>query len=120
MIRKIGDSAEIQEKRKAENPQKLGSRLIDAETEKKLTEVGGFSRKQLFNRRGTPAERGLGTLLEKDDQIIEVVPGQIKIRTREGTVQTFYNLEAPQEFLRPTEPGKPDGKPDAKGSASKS
>ena len=115
MIRKIGEDSEIQEKRKGENPQKLGSRLIDAETEKKLVEVGGFSKKQLFNRRGTPAERGLGTLLEKDDQILEVLPGQVKIKTREGTVQTFYNLEAAQEFLSPADPVKPDGKRDGKG-----
>jgi hypothetical protein len=106
MIRKIGDSTEIQEKRQADDHRKLGSRLIDAETEKRLIEVGGFSRKQLYNRRGGPAERGLCTLLEKDDQIVEVLPGQVKIKTREGTIQTYYNLEAAQDFLRPDAPGK--------------
>lgn len=103
MIRKVGDADQIQEKRKNDDPKKLGSRLIDAETEKKLIEVGGFTRKQLYNRRGTPAERGLGTLLEKDDQIIEILPGRVRVKTREGTIQTFYNLEAPQPFLKPIE-----------------
>ena len=112
MIRKIGDGAEIQEKRKNEDPKRLGSRLIDAETEKKLIDVGGFSKKQLFNRRGTPAERGLGTLLEKDDEIVEILPGQVRIKTREGTVQTFYDLDAPQAFLKPVEPAKQDEKSD--------
>lgn len=114
MIRKIGEAVEIQEKRQAEDPKKLTSRLIDAQTEKKLVEVGGFTRKQLYNRRGTPADRGLGTLLEKEDQIIEVLPGQARIQTREGTVQTFYNLDMPQDFLKPLSSyEKPDPKPDS-------
>ena len=114
MIRKLGDNTEIQEKRKAEDPKRLQSRLIDAETEKRLIEVGGFTKKQLFNRRGTPSERGLGSLLEKDDTILEILPGQVRIKTREGTVQTFYNLDAPQAFLKPWKPGESDEKADPK------
>lgn len=114
MIRKIGDGVEIQEKRKGEDPKRLGSRLIDAQTEKQLIEVGGFTRKQLYNRRGTPSERGLVTLLEKDDQILEVLPGCVRIKSREGTVQTFYNLDSPQDFLTPVSSNeKPDPKPDS-------
>lgn len=116
-MRKFADADTVEEKRKNDDPRKLGSRLIDAETEKKLIEVGGFTRKQLYNRRGTPAERGLGTILEKDDQIIEILPGLVRVKTREGTIQTFYNLDAPQPFLKPIAGGpsnqKPDREPDS-------
>ncbi len=71
-------------------------------------------------RRGTPSERGLGSLLEKDDQIVEILPGQVRIKTREGTVQTFYNLDAPQEFLKPYDHGTSDEKPDQKPDSGKS
>lgn len=99
MIRKIGETSEIQEKRTGDDHGKLKSKLIDAQTEKKLLEAG-FTKKLLYNRRGGPGEKGLSTMLEKDDEIIEVKPGQVRIKTREGTVQTFYDLDAPQEFLK--------------------
>jgi hypothetical protein len=100
MIRKIGDNTEVQEKRTSDDQGKLKSKLIDADTEKKLV-AAGFTKKMLYNRRGGPGEKGLSTMLEKDDEIIEIKPGQVKIKTREGTIQTFYDLEAPQDFLKP-------------------
>lgn len=112
-MRNVGnETGDVQEKRKKDEPKGLKSRLIDADMEKQLIEVGGFTKQQLHNRRGTPAERGLGTLLEKDDQILEVLPGKVRIKTREGTVQTFYNLDAPQDFLKPVEPRKSNEKSD--------
>lgn len=108
MIRKIGETTEIQEKRTSDDQGKLKSKLIDAQTEKKLLEAG-FTRKQLYNRRGGPGEKGLATMLEKEDRIIEVKAGQVKIKTREGTVQTFYDLDAPQDFLKPVDGDKTKG-----------
>lgn len=108
MIRKIGETTEIQEKRTTDDQGKLKSKLIDAATEKQLLEAG-FTKKQLYNRRGGPGEKGLATMLDKEDRVIEVRRGQVKIKTREGTVQTFYDLDAPQEFLKPLEGDKARG-----------
>jgi hypothetical protein len=99
MIRKSAPGDEPPEKRTTDDARKLSSRAIDSELEKRLLEAGGFSRKQLYNRRGGHAEKGLALLLDPGDQITDVLPGQARIRTREGTLQTFYNLERSQDFL---------------------
>ena len=101
MIRKVTESEEIEEKRRTDDHRKLSSKHISPEMDKQLSEIGGFSRKQLYNRRGGPTDKGLALLLEPGDELIEVVPGRARIKTREGTVQTFYNLEQPHDFLTP-------------------
>ncbi|MBI4862328.1 MAG: hypothetical protein HY815_19025 [Candidatus Riflebacteria bacterium] len=101
MIRKTNLRELAEEKRKADDQKKLRSKWITDELERRLLEVGGFSRNQLYNRRGGPAERGLTSLLETGDQIVDVLPGRVVIKTREGTIQSYYNMEKAHDFLQP-------------------
>lgn len=94
------DADEGDEKRKSDDPRKLTSKKVTDELERELIEIGGFSKKALFNRRGGIGDRGLAALLEAGDTIVEVLPGQVRIKTREGTIQTFYDLEREQDFLK--------------------
>jgi hypothetical protein len=93
-----------EEKRQVEDPRRMMSKWIDDATEKRLLEAG-FSRKQLYNRRGSPSDRGLASLMEPGDKIIEVLPGMCRIQTREGTIQTYYSLEQDHPFLKKVAPG---------------
>jgi len=89
-----------EDKRKGVEPWKLRSKWISEDLEKQILEVGGFSTAQIYNRRGGLAERGLACLLEPGDKIVEVLTGRVKIQTREGAVQTFYNLDVEHDFLK--------------------
>jgi hypothetical protein len=88
------------DKRRADDQKKLRSKWISEDLEKRLIEQGGFSKPKLYNRRGSLSERGLASLMEQGDNVQDVKPGEIRIQTREGTVQTFYDLEAEHDWLR--------------------
>lgn len=89
-----------EERRQAEDIGGVQSRLIEPEVEKDLVEKGQFSLSLLYNRRGGLQERGLAGLLEQGDQIVEITPGIATVRTREGTLQTFWDLNREHVFIR--------------------
>ena len=109
MIRKKGKQGPAQEKRKAEESERLSSGRIDPATERKLIEVSGFTRRQLYNRRGALWEKGLAAVLDSTDTVVGATEQGALIKTREGTQQTFYNLDRPQPFLAPIAPATPKG-----------
>ena len=94
------DPSVDEDKRKSDDPRKLGSKRISTEEEDALL-AAGFTRGQLYNRRGGLVERGLASLLEPGDVIEAIETGKVLIRTKEGVIQTFWNLTQPQPFLRP-------------------
>lgn len=107
MIRKARGTEVKEDKRKREDPQRLSSGRVDPEVERRLVETAGLTKKQIYNRRGPLWEKGLVALLDPGDTIVEVTPAGVVIRTREGTIQTCYNLDRPQPFLVPVTPTAP-------------
>lgn len=89
-----------EDKRTSDDPRKLGSKRISEDEEAALL-AAGFTKSQLYNRRGGLVERGLASLLEPGDAIESIEPGRVLIRTKEGSHQTFWNLNQTQDFLRP-------------------
>lgn len=76
---------------------------IDDELEGKLREVAGLTPEQMYERRGSWADRGLAAFLEKGDRIVSVQSDHVVIEKADGAVQRFWNLDRPSAFLRPSE-----------------
>lgn len=79
---------------------RIPGRKLTADDESRLIQVTGFTRKQLYNRRGWHSERGVATMLEAGDTIESIDENHVVIRTAAGTVQTVYNLEKETPFLK--------------------
>ncbi|TPW08464.1 MAG: hypothetical protein FD129_2436 [bacterium] len=88
----------------SEEDGKIPRKKLTQEQETQLLELTGFSRPQLYNRRGWHSERGLATLLDAGDVIEEIHSTHVIIRTAEGSRQTVYNLERETPFLKKLEP----------------
>lgn len=88
----------------SEDEGKIPRKKLTQEQETQLLELTGFSRPQLYNRRGWHSERGLATLLDAGDVIEEIHPTHVVIRTAEGSRQTLYNLDRETPFLKKLEP----------------
>ncbi len=93
--------AEAERRERQDEPAIPGSDRIDAATEARLMEVAGFTRAELYERRGALSRRGLVSFLEPGDKILEVAADHVRIRRKEGPVQTFWNLRRPPAWLRP-------------------
>ncbi len=83
----------------AEEDQIPGRKLTRAQ-EAQLMEKTGFSRGQLYNRRGWHSEKGLAAMMDSDDNVVEVHETHVVIQTSSGAVQTLYNLEKETPFLK--------------------
>ena len=100
MVKHTDKSHEGEERRKGSSDAKMRSKLIDEELEKRLMEVTGLTKSDLYNRRGGLSERGLAALLEPGDTIVEVLADHVVIQTKDGTQQTYWNLNRELPFLR--------------------
>ena len=103
VLRMVKDSNKVhehEERRKSGSDAKMRSKLIDEELEKRLMEVTGLTKSDLYNRRGGLSERGLAALLEPGDTIVEVLDNHVVIQTKDGTRQTYWNLNRELPFLR--------------------
>lgn len=87
------------DRRKQAEPAKMRSKKIDEVLEDKLLNVAGFTRADLYNRRGGLSERGLVALLESTDEICEVKADHVVISTADGSKQTFWNMKKDLPFI---------------------
>jgi hypothetical protein len=66
--------------------------------------VAGFTRADLYDRRGPAFRWGLTRFLEPGDQVIEVHADHARIQRKDGHQQTFWNLAKLPPWLRRKEP----------------
>ncbi len=100
MVKNNVSSHEQEERRKGASDAKMRSKLISEELEQRLMEVTGLTKSDLYNRRGGLSERGLAALLEQGDTIVEVLDDHVVIQTKDGTQQTYWNLNRELPFLK--------------------
>lgn len=84
-----------------------GERL-PPDLEGQLLARAGFTRKDLYERRGPLLRQGLVRLLRQGDQILEVLDDHAVIRKADGSIQTFWNLAKRPAWVTPVEPAPND------------
>ncbi len=82
-----------------------GERL-SPELETQLMEKTGFTRAELYNRRGAITEKGLTGMLVPGDKILETHEDHAVIERPGGIIQTIWNLRKFPAWAKPVEPTK--------------
>lgn len=88
------------ERRSDESAPKMRSKKIDASQEQELLQKAGFTDKDLYNRRGWLDKKGLASIMETGDRIVEVCDDHVILETPSGVRQTFWNFRKDLSFLR--------------------
>lgn len=95
-----GDKGNKDRRSDEEAVPKLRSKKISAAHEQELLERAGFTSKELYNRRGWLDAKGLASVMEQGDHIVEVAEDHVVLSTPSGVRQTFWNLRKDLPFLR--------------------
>lgn len=110
----MSDSKELrdaaQERRRQRQDEAIpddGERL-PADLEGQLLGRAGFTRKDLYERRGPLIRQGLARLLRPGDEILEVREDHAVVRKADGSIQSFWNLAKRPSWVTPVAPGAPD------------
>jgi hypothetical protein len=80
-----------------------GERL-PPDLEGQLLARAGFTRKDLYERRGPLIRQGLARLLQAGDEILEVQEDHAVIRKADGSLQSFWNIAKRPAWVTPVTP----------------
>lgn len=88
-----GPRDEGEERRSGQEPRyPTSAETLGEEVAQEILEVAGFRPEDLFERRGPLTTRGLAYLLQPGDEVLEVLSDHVRIRRRDGSVQSFWNI----------------------------
>lgn len=81
---------------------------LPPDLEGQLMARAGFTRQDLYERRGPLIRQGLARLLRAGDEILEVREDHAVVRKADGSIQSFWNLAKRPYWVTPAEPGSTD------------